>query len=1727
MNIQTIGDDGPGVAVTIPNYQVVQLLGEGHDAIAYQAYRHDDPSRQALTLKVFKNIYPSPGQQARFRRELRLLQQLDSPYLARGVGLEQQGDLFILVSHYHDNLYSLQDWLTQNPFAVDTFLKIAIHLARALEDIHSQQVMHGDLKPSNILVDDSADTAKLIDFGMSRIFQRELAHYPEGLAGTLLYISPEQTGRTNKPVDYRSDFYSLGVTFFQMATGRLPFESTDRLSLIHAHLAVEPPQASAFNSTLPQPLSDLIVRLMAKNAKDRYQGAAAIRADLEHCQAEWQTHSLVKPFTLGTADRQMRFEVSRKLYGREAELQRLKEILTQLGQGPPVLVLVAGSAGIGKTMLIQALQPSIVAIRGMFVADKYDRYQRNIPYSALVRSLRTLLRHLLREPARVLQEWRESLQVAIGVNGRVITEIVPELEHLLGPQPPIPDLPPEQARGRFTMTFSQLLRALGSARQPLVLFLDDLQWADESSFDFLQTFLTDPQPAHLLILASYRDNEVGPDHRLPQLITHLTAAECPPYQVHLTPLDLPSVKQLLLDTFGNGQPAAPDQISSFDALAELLYHKSDANPFFLTTLLHTLYDNRLITYDPGSGWNWDLANIQTTSLSDDVVDLLIQRLDRLPEETLELLKQGACLGNTVPLSVLSLAGNLDLDSLYPHLEPAIQGDLIRDQGDTIRFVHGRVKEAVYSLLDEAERERRHWQNGQIMLDQYDQQTLKQQLFAVVNQLNQGRGLAEDAAMRARLVELNYRAGLKARASIAFDASLTYFQVSRELLADESWQTNYTQTYQVWYELLMANVLLLNHEAAFATADVILENSRSELDQARCYRRLVLVHHMQNNFSQAIAVSKQALSLFGQTLPEDELIRPAIGAELKYLAEHLTSQEVILDRPDMTDPAALVQVEIRHELTPSLYRTSPELFVLNNLQMIRLALKHGNHPALGIAFTGNAVAMIVQGQLKQAAFFKAIAAALFERYPTAFETAQTVVAAAWSNPILLPDLEAIRRQNRWGQTLCKNVSNMFYWAVSLANQILTELVEGRDLAKSLANAEEAEASFFRRHKIERYRKFLVTMVEGYFKPLLDLEAIDLETLEQELIDNQLIFSVFHLHIFGAMLRYTLGDYPAALKHLSRANDYIYSQPAGLINPVWQIYQALTLLALAQETPNTEYVEQAEELLAKVEALSEYTNTFKPFTAFIRAELAYTHQESTWHSSFFAAIDQAAAAGYTLLQATIHEHLAIHLLASGYRASWGHIEEARYLLTQCGATAKAQQLQQTYALYLHRMSTEDLSSISTGGSVTSSVSESLTESALHQDLDTYAILKASQAISSEIDLERVLSVITQTIGEVSGAESVYLIMEENGKRVIRARMAQAAARAGEATLVKGSRLVSEGIVRYVRRTGQTLLLDDACQVGEFTNDPYVQAKKARSVLCQPIQEQNRLVGVIYLENNLSSYAFTSERVEVVRLLASQAAISITNAQAIAARSEQERVQRELAIAHDVQRSMLPARTPAYPNFDIAAISQAAREMSGDLYGYYQRPGGELAVAVGDVSGKGMPAALLMSASVIALTGAIEADLSPSKALTRTHRVLQPHIFGQQNVAICLAYLEDKRVCLANAGVISPILRTRTDTQILLDVGGLPLGTHLSDQLPYVEKMLQLSPGDLLVLSTDGVVEATNAQNEMYGFNRFKATIASGPTDNAQAVLDYLMADLQSFVDEAEQHDDIAVVVIRMIE
>jgi predicted ATPase/serine/threonine protein kinase/serine phosphatase RsbU (regulator of sigma subunit) len=1707
--------------VVIPHYDIVATLGEGHSAVVYKAYRHDDPDRRPLTLKVFKNIYLSPGQHARLRREVALLRQLMSPYLLPVLGLEEHAGLFMLVSPYTD-LRSLAERLATGPLDATTLLTIAIHLARALEDIHRQGVIHGDLKPSNILVDTRADAVKLIDLGLSRIFDQQQSYYPQRLEGSLPYISPEQTGRANRPVDERTDFYSLGVTLFQMATGALPFAARDQLGLIHAHLAVEPPRVASLNPALPIVISDLIGRLMAKNPDDRYQEAAAIRADLERCLSAWRQSGMIVPFPLGQAERRARFSLPHALYGRETELRALRARLTTIGQGSSTLTLIAGAPGIGKSSIVQVLQPDIAAIGGVFVAAKYDQYQRTIPYSALIRAAQIRLRQILRAPDDDLRSWTAVLQQAVGANGQVLCEVLPEVELLLGVQPPAPDLPPQQAQVRFTQTCSAFLRACATPQQPLVIFLDDLQWADDSSLTFLAAFLDDPQPTALLLIGAYRDDEVAADHPLRQFIKRLADAGCPPYQIFLAPLDRAAVQQLLADTLRVALPLN----RHLEELVGLLHAKSEGNPFFLGTLLRTLHDDgvlRRMEY----GWHWDRDAVDRMRLSDNVVDLVLLKLDSLPATTVRLLQQAACIGNVFPFTTLSDAAELNLDDVLDRLVPAWRAGLILEGTDTSQFAHDRVQEALYSLLDAQSRAREHWRIGQAMLHQYDQPELDEHLFAVVSQLNQGRSLAGDAD-QSLLLDLNYRAGLKARASAAFDVSCEYFETARALLPADGWQRDYDRTAAIWLEVLTANSLVLRYDAAFDAA-AVLEHLRTPLERARCYRQVARLHTAAAKYSEMLTAANQALALLDQPLPDDPArARQAIAEETASLAGRI-NREALAALPDMTDPAALIQVAVRYEIAGGLYRIAPELFALNNLRLIRAGLKWGIHPTVATGLGGHAVVLITQGQLQSANTLIDISLGYCDRYATAYETAFNLIGGLGSWGMMLPDLAAMRAQNARGQALCRQVGDVLYWGTTLALQLVIDTIESATLPEMLATSEANRDSFFRRYKLDRWEQLLRGGIEFYLKPLLGIASADLQATEQALRDNPLLhFAIFHAYTWAAIVSYTMGNYARALEELACADTYLSSNRIGFINMLGQCYRALALLAL-DEAHDPATLAQVAALLAGIDRVGEYTAAYRPYSAFVHAELAYAQSEPTWHSRFVAAIEQAAAAGYTLLRGTIHEHMAAHLLAAGHRWGRAHIEESLNLFEQCGAHAKRQQLQSAYVAYFRGGSRgysmpadlRETTSMSTEGS----------SSMLQQDLDLYAILKASQTISSEIDFDRVLRSVMQTIGEVSGAQVAYLIMEQAGDLIIQGSYsaaessAQPIARPQAPLPLGSSAAISEAIVRYVQHTQHPLLLDDASHVGEFADDPAVRARGVRSVLCQPIQEQSRLIGMIYLENNLSTHAFTPERTEVVRLLATQAAISISNAQAVAARAEQERVQRDLEIAYDVQRHLLPLEAPQHPRYDIAGASKAVRQVSGDLYGYYQRPGGGLAVAVGDVTGKGMPAALLMSATTIALAGAVATTASPAATLLQAHRVLAPGMARQQNVAICLVYLDDTQARFVNAGAVAPLVRSGPSTRTL-DLGGVPLGTPLTELLPYQEQVVQLQAGDLLVLMTDGVVEATNVQGELFGFERCAAAIAAGPATSARAMLNHLLDAVATFADQAEMQDDVTAVVVHYL-
>src|ERR1700761_2698057 len=785
--------------VEISEY-VRECLREDEEFVLYRA-RASTAEVPSVLLLTFASIYPRLESLKKIEHEYSLCHDFDTTWAVRPFALSECNGQKALV--LEDPGGEFLHRLIQGPMEITQFLRIAIGLSTALGQLHKRSVIHKDLKPSNILVDAATGHAWLTGFGIATRLPRERQSPgpPEFIAGTLPYMAPEQTGRMNRSIDLRSDLYALGVTLYEMLTGSLPFIASDPMDWVHCHIARQPVPPDEHLKGIPRMLSAIVMKLLAKTAEERYQSAVGLARDLQHCLDEWETQQRIDDFPLGEQDVSDRLMIPEKLYGREREVDALLAAFDRVVTlGRPELVLVSGYSGVGKSSVVNEIHKVLVPPRGLFAAGKFEQYKRDIPYATLAQAFEMLVRQILVKSEAEVHQWRDALKEALGPNGQLINKLVPEVELLIGKQPPAPDLLPQDAQRRFQLVFRRFLSVFARSEHPLALFLDDLQWLDAATLDFIEDLLTASAVTHLMLILAYRDNEVDSAHPLIGRLDAIRKAGATMQEIVLAPLTCEDLEHLIVDAIH----CEPDTASP---LAQLIHDRTAGNTFFAIQFLASLTEEGLLTFDRGEGrWSWDLDRINIKGYTENVVDLMVKKVSRLPGETQNALKLLACLGNSTEFTALRTVLEESEEDIHGQLWEAVRAGLIFRSEDSYTFLHDRIHEAAYSLITVRSRAETHLRIGRLLAERTPPERLEEAVFEIVNQLNRGSDLITSAVERERLAELNLVAGRRAKLSTAYASALKYFTLGRELLTDNAGQHNSDLIFSI--ECLLAECELL-------------------------------------------------------------------------------------------------------------------------------------------------------------------------------------------------------------------------------------------------------------------------------------------------------------------------------------------------------------------------------------------------------------------------------------------------------------------------------------------------------------------------------------------------------------------------------------------------------------------------------------------------------------------------------------------------------------------------------------------------------------------------------------------------------------------------------------------------------------------------------------------------------------------------------------------------------
>ncbi|MEM9092774.1 MAG: serine/threonine-protein kinase PknK, partial [Cyanobacteria bacterium P01_F01_bin.53] len=1012
----------PNALPELNGYSLCQLIYEGDRTAVYRAL-DEARERQPVVIKFLCSEYPSVEELVQFRNQYQITRELSIPGIVAPLALKPWRNGYALIMEDMGGI-DLGKYAEENDLAWQDILGVGIQLASILHDLNQHRIIHKAIQPAHILIHPETQTIKLISFSLASRLPKEIQKIqsPGKLEGTLAYLAPEQTGRMNRGSDYRADFYALGITLYELLTGELPFHPEDLIELLHCHMAIAPPVPHEVNPQIPAQVSAMVVKLMAKTAESRYQSALGLKYDIEQCLTQWQAVGSVGAFELGTRDLCDRFLISEKLYGRRVEVQTLLDAFERVSQGAVELMLVAGFSGIGKTAVVNEIHKPVTQRKGYFIKGKFDQFKRNIPFSAFVQAFRSLMGQLLGESDTALAAWQRKILAAVEGSGQVLIDVIPELEHIIGVQPPVQALSGQAAQNRFNFIFGKFIQLFTTPEHPLVLFLDDLQWADSASLQLLKLLMDKSDLGHLLVLGAYRDKEVFSAHPLMLTLDELEQQSALISTLVLKPLNQVDVNQLVGDTLQCDPIAA-------NLLSELVYQKTGGNPFFTTQFLQGLYSDGYISFDVEAGnWQCDLTGLKQVALTDDVVALLVGQLRKLSEAEQAILKMAACIGNQFDLTALAIVCKQSQRDVSIALWRSLQAGFVIPEtenykffrGNThskferyemtirYRFLHDRVQQAAYALIPEAHRKRVHWDIGQLLWGDHTAPVPEENLFEIVNHLNQGYDQHLSCTAQCQLAELNYQAGVKAKHSAAYQAAYQYCTTGISILSATGWHIHYDLMYRLHYQGAEAAYLSNDFEGAEILHLSALGESRSDLDRATIYRLQMTQYQLQGRNVEVISIQRKSLKLLGWELPENaETIETTLEIEVAAVKHFLSQHRIasILKLP-VVDNANII--EMLRSLQILFYAAwldgQPTLAFLALAKMTTLSLQYGNSEMSPFGYVG--YGMLANALLKQADIayqFGEMAVQLCEKFdnPDVRGMAHFLFAAdvqSWSRPI---------------------------------------------------------------------------------------------------------------------------------------------------------------------------------------------------------------------------------------------------------------------------------------------------------------------------------------------------------------------------------------------------------------------------------------------------------------------------------------------------------------------------------------------------------------------------------------------------------------------------------------------------------------------------------------------------------------------------------------------------------
>jgi predicted ATPase/serine phosphatase RsbU (regulator of sigma subunit)/tRNA A-37 threonylcarbamoyl transferase component Bud32 len=1743
-------------------------------------YRRDDGD-QPYIIKVLNKRHPNPFQLQQLHNEFELSNGLKLNGIRSAQELSNRDGHPALVLPYISGKTVKEYFIVQEQ-PLDKVLNLFVDLSAHLAELHGEGIIHRDLSSQNILYNPHTGNVTLIDLGLSTTLDiKQAATTPQDLAGTLAYMAPEQTGRMNRTVDQRSDLYALGVIMYEVLSGQLPFTAADDLELVYSHLARIPTPLHELDTSrrsyqVPEPLSNLVQQLLSKNPEQRYQSADGLHNDVRQMADMWETNQAIPFLELGAHDRATTFRIPEKLYGRESDFRKLEQAFTRARQGETELTLVTGAAGIGKSSLIQELYPAVTEHRGYFLEGKFDQLNQNTPFSALIQALRSFTQQILTESDEQLQQWKRRILKAVGNQGQVITRIIPELNFVIGDQPELTDLGAGESQNRFNYVMQRFLTAITTSGAPIVLFLDDLQWADQNTLELLKSILLSVTDRNLLVIGAYRDQEVSSTHYLQLTLNDLEKEEAAISRVHLDVLSEEATSHLIADTLHT----IPDEVRE---LTEQVYSKTKGNPFFLRQYLNALYQQQIlypVTDQQAFSWSWDSQRLHQVNLSDDVVALLTDRIEELPEVTTYLLRHAACLGNTFSRSLLqSIESAQSEQPLQKRLLPAIQAGFIRPDEESLqvidtsengsaktteyehyRFSHDRIQQAFYERTPEEERAQLHLELARQIEQNLSDTVEEENLFNLVGQFNKALSLLNPSE-RQKVMTLNTRAGQKALNAGAFTPAMRYFKNALDLLEDPEalWNEDYELALSLYNGYVDAAFLNGEVEPLLELTEVVKSHARDPLDKVRVYNILVDVYTADSKYEKAIGQGLEILEELGVTFPSNPSMLHVFSwlGKTKWKLRGKEPQDLAF-LPVTDNPYVIEALPIIKRMSPPAFMSGSNLFPLFVFKMVHLSLEHGNTDLSPFGYASYAITLSgVLGDVEQGFEFGKMSKYLIDRLDANDQKDQVlfvnnVFLKHWKqhlNTCIDPLMEAYQ--------LGMRVGNLIGGTWSAYYSLLWQFHTGRNL-QDLHKDLKSFSDTFRLYKqdgahdrTEVLRHLVRNLMGTSDNPKLIGETQEQEDqIKQTLSENDDKAMIFFFHFCKMMLENYLGEAHQAVAYADDAATYLEAVLGQPDVPQFHFHRTLALIQAAREGTIQLNRKRKKQIKKGISSMKKWKK---------KAPENYEHKYELMQAEWLDYRGKTDEAGphYAQAQRAAQRHQYIHeealcseranrhfeTLHGGFIANL-HLAKAYELYGAWGAQQKQHQLKEAHAEVLDLHIEDNLLTQSTRGSVDSTSS--------HAYLDLATIMQTAQALTSEIRLDQLKKRLMELLLENAGAQRGILLLYNDDELWVNAEAHSLSDSKMSISLEREAyedyNQLSQSVIQYVKRTRTHVVINDARSNEQFSGDTYIISQKPKSIMCLPLLNKGDLIGYIYMENNLTTNAFTPQRINLVSMIAAQLAISLQNVtlyentqqlnenlrQEMAERKrlEQERIKveaenlrksQELEEARRLQLSMLPKHLPDIEGYQMAAFMTTATEVGGDYYDY-QLSDDMLTLVVGDATGHGLKAGTIVTA-VKSSFGIVGGRYDVDQALGLINQSIKG--LDLRLLSMCMIYgnldIENHRLNFSSAGM-PPMLHYKSKEKRITDYvfEATPLGIF-SDQM-YETQNIPLAPGDTLLLMSDGFPELFNSEGEWLTYERVEEIFREIATQSPDDIIKALQEEIDQWAGNVKPDDDITFFVLQ---